>query len=136
VAYADYAASVEDILALCMTGFPSFDSKSSHRRSLIYFGPGQIRNPDEVRRSLLTAEQVSSMASNAGIQINALRPSDRTAGALPAIAKSSGGQYFSLENPEAQLKGDLDAIRDSPPAATAPADEPSPAGSATHQPSR
>lgn len=123
VAYVDYAASVEDILALCMTGFPSFDTKSSHRRSLIYLGAGQIRNPDEVRRSLLTADQVSSMASNAGIQINALSPSDRTAGALPAIAKSSGGQYFSLENREDQLNGDLDAIRDSPPAATAPADE-------------
>jgi hypothetical protein len=123
VAYVDYAASVEDILALCMTGFPSFDTKSSHRRSLIYLGPGQIRNPDEVRRSLLTADQVSSMASNAGIQINALSPSDRTAGALPAIAKSSGGQYFSLESREDQLNGELDAIRDSPPAATAPADE-------------
>jgi hypothetical protein len=123
VAYVDYAASVEDILALCMTGFPSFDSKSSHRRSLIYLGPGQIRNPDEVRRSLLTADQVSNMASNAGIQINALSPSDRTAGALPAIAKSSGGQYFSLENRQDQLNADLDAIRDSPPAATAPADE-------------
>jgi hypothetical protein len=123
VSYIDYAPSVEDILALCLTGFPSFDSPSSHRRSLIYLGPGQIRNPDEARRSLLTAEQVSNMANNAGIQINVLSPTSRTAGALPSIATSSGGQYVSLENREAQLARDLDAIRDKPPAATAPADE-------------
>ena len=123
VTYVDYAPSVEDILALCMTGFPSFDSPSSHRRSLIYLGPGQIRNPDEARRSLLTAEQVSNMATNAGIQINALSPSSRTAGALPSIAKSSGGQYFSLENRENQLSGDLEGVRANPPAATAQADE-------------
>ena len=55
VSYVDYASSVEDILALCMTGFPSFDSTSSHRRSLIYLGPGQIRERRERRRSLLTA---------------------------------------------------------------------------------
>lgn len=123
VSYVDYAPSVEDILALCMTGFPSFDSPSPQRRSLIYLGPGQVREPGEPRRSLLTAEQVSTMASDAGIQINALSPSGRTAGALPSIAKSSGGQYFSLENRESQLSGDLDAIRSRPPAATAPADE-------------
>jgi hypothetical protein len=122
VSYVDYAPSVEDILALCMTGFPSFDSKSSHRRSLIYLGPGQIRNPDEVRPSLLDIDQVSRMADNAGIQINALSPSSRNAGALPTIAKSSGGKYFSLESHENQLDDYLDAIRESPPAADA-ADE-------------
>lgn len=123
VSYVDYAPSAEDILALCMTGFPSFDAKSPQRRSLIYLGPGQIREPGEPRRSLLTAAHVASMASDAGIQINALSPSGRTAGDLPSIAKSSGGQYFSLENRERQLGGDLDAIRSRPPAATAPADE-------------
>jgi hypothetical protein len=123
VSYVDYASSVEDILALCMTGFPSFDSTSSHRRSLIYLGPGQIRDPGEARRSLLTAEQVSGMASDAGIQINTLTPSSRTAGTLPSIAKSSGGKYFSLENRESQLAGDLGVIKNNPPAASAPADE-------------
>jgi hypothetical protein len=123
VSYVDYASSVEDILALCMTGFPSFDSTSSHRRSLIYLGPGQIRDPGEARRSLLTAEQVSGMASDAGIQINTLTPSSRTAGSLPSIAKSSGGKYFSLENRESQLAGDLGVIKNNPPAASAPADE-------------
>ncbi|WP_123029531.1 hypothetical protein [Mycolicibacterium stellerae] len=123
VSYVDYASSVEDVLALCMTGFPSFDSKSSQRRSLIYLGPGQTRQPDEARRSLLTTEQVSGMASDAGIQINALSPSSATAGVLPTIAKSSGGQYFSLENREVRLPSDLDAIRNRPPSAGVAPDE-------------
>ena len=123
VSYVDYASSVEDILALCMTGFPSFDSKSSQRRTLIYLGPGQTRDPEEARRSLLTPDQVSRMASDAGIQINALNPLSRSAGALPSIAKSSGGQYFSLENRENQLPTDLDAIRNSPPPAGLAPDE-------------
>ncbi len=123
VSYVDYAPSVEDILALCMTGFPSFDSKSPQRRTLIYLGPGQTRNPDEARRSLLSAEQVSAMASDGGIQINALNPLSRSAGDLPAIAKSSGGQYFSIENRSDQLPSDLDAIRNSPPSAGVAPDE-------------
>lgn len=123
VSYVDYAPSVEDVLALCMTGFPSFDSKSSQRRTLIYLGPGQTRNPDEARRSLLSAEQVSAMASRAGLQINALNPLSRSAGDLPAIAKSSGGQYFSIENRVDQLPSDLDAIRNSPPSAGVAPDE-------------
>jgi hypothetical protein len=123
VSYVDYAPSVEDILALCMTGFPSFESKSSQRRTLIYLGPGQTRDPEEARRSLLTPDQVSRMASDAGIQINALNPLSRSAGALPSIAKSSGGQYFSLENRENQLPTDLDAIRNSPPPAGLAPDE-------------
>jgi hypothetical protein len=123
VSYVDYASSVEDVLALCMTGFPSFESKSSQRRSLIYLGSGQTRGPDESRPSLLTSEQVSSMANDAGIQINVLSPSSRAAGVLPSIAKSSGGQYFSLENREDQLSTDLDAIRNSPPSAALGPDE-------------
>jgi len=123
VNYVDYASSVEDVLALCMTGFPSFESTSSHRRSLIYLGSGQLRGADETRPSLLTADQISAMASKAGIQINALSTSSRNAGVLPSVAKSSGGQYFSLDGRQDQLTGDLDAIRGKPPAATAPVEE-------------
>jgi hypothetical protein len=36
--YTDYAQSTEDVLALCMAGFPSFEDKSTRRRSLIYLG--------------------------------------------------------------------------------------------------
>lgn len=123
VSYVDYASSVEDILALCMAGFPSFDSTSSHRRSLIYLGSGQLREAGETRPTLLTADQVTDMASRAGIQINALSTSSRNAGTLPTIAKSTGGQYFSLDGRQDQLTGDLDVIRSSPPEATAPAQE-------------
>jgi hypothetical protein len=122
VSYVDYASSVEDILALCMTGFPSFGSTSSHRRSLIYLGSGQLRAAEETRPSLLTADQINSMASKAGIQINALSTSSRNAGVLPSISKSSGGQYFSLEGRQDQLSSDLELIRNNPPAATAPAE--------------
>jgi hypothetical protein len=123
VNYVDYASSVEDVLALCMTGFPSFESTSSHRRSLIYLGSGQLRGADETRPSLLTADQISAMASKAGIQINALSTSSRNAAVLPSVAKSSGGQYFSLDGRQDQLTGDLDAIRGKPPEATAPVEE-------------
>ncbi len=123
VSYVDYASSVEDVLALCMTGFPSFDSTSSHRRSLIYLGSGQLRQADETRPSLLTAEQVTAMANKAGIQINAISTSSRNAGVLPTVAKSSGGQYFSIDGRQNQLTADLDRIRSKPPAATAPTEE-------------
>ena len=123
VSYVDYASSVEDVLALCMTGFPSFDSTSSHRRSLIYLGSGQLRQADETRPSLLSADQVSAMASKAGIQINAVSTSSRNAGVLPSVAKNSGGQYFSIDGRQDQLVGDLDAIRSKPPMATAPTEE-------------
>jgi hypothetical protein len=122
VSYADYASSVEDILALCMTGFPSFGDQSSHRRSLIYLGPGQIREPGEVRPSLMTAAQVTDMASTSGVQINALAPSDRSAGALPSIAESTGGQFFSFDPHQSVLTDDLNTIRDGPPQASTSAD--------------
>jgi len=123
VNYVDYASSVEDVLALCMTGFPSFESTSSHRRTLIYLGSGRLRQADETRPALLTSDKVSAMAGRAGIQINALSTSSRNAGILPAVAKASGGQYFSLDRRQEQLTGDLDAILSKPPAATAPVEE-------------
>lgn len=45
--YTDYVRSVDDILALCMTGFPGFEDKSGHRRSLIYMGYSKIRADDD-----------------------------------------------------------------------------------------
>ena len=53
-----------------------------------------------------------------------------------SIAKSSGGQYFSLDGREDQLAGDLDTIRTSPPAPPPPPMRPSRRGSAMHPPSR
>lgn len=118
VSYTDYAPSVEDILALCMTGFPTFQSESPHRRSLIYMGPGTIREPGDDRPSLMTAAQVTGMASEAGVQINALAPSDRSAGVLPTIVESTDGQFFSFDPKQLALTEDLNAIRDRPPPAS------------------
>lgn len=119
VTYVDYAASVDDVLALCMSGFPSFESTSTHRRSLIYFGPGELRNPDESRPSLYTDQQITDMAAAGGIQLNAVASS--TPGTLRAVIESTGGQYFSISARNRDMAADLDAIRSRPPAATQPA---------------
>ncbi len=116
VDYVDYAPSVTDVLALCMTGFPSFEATSTHRRSLIYLGPGEIRRPDETRPSLFSDQQVTEMAATAGIQVNALATSGP--GPLRTIVDSTGGQYFSVSPDATRLGPDLDAIRAHPPEPT------------------
>jgi hypothetical protein len=128
--YTDYVRSVEDILALCMTGFPGFEDKSGHRRSLIYMGYSNIRSDSDRRRSLYSTQTVKDMAIHAGIQINAIARSDvlsgptTSSGSLSSIVASTGGR-FSLYNPagtgadpggtDATLTGLLDRIRDTPP---------------------
>jgi hypothetical protein len=130
VAYTDYVRSVEDILALCMTGFPGFEDKSSHRRSLVYVGYTNIRSAADQRRSLYSTQMVKDMAAHAGVQINAIARSDvitgptQSADPLSSIVEASGGR-FSLYNPagtgadpgstDATLTGVLDRIRDNPP---------------------
>jgi hypothetical protein len=133
--YTDYVRSVEDILALCMTGFPGFEDKSSHRRSLIYVGYGNIRAAADPRRSLFSTQMVKNMAAQAGIQINAIARSDvvtastQGSDALSSIVAATGGR-FSLYNPagtgadpastDATLTGLLDRIRDHPPEVVLP----------------
>ncbi len=128
--YTDYVRSVEDILALCMTGFPGFEDKSGHRRSLIYMGYSNIRSDTDRRRSLYSTQTVKDMAAHAGIQINAIARSDvlsgptQSSGSLSSIVESTGGR-FSLYNPagtgadpgntDATLTNLLDRIRDTPP---------------------
>jgi hypothetical protein len=119
VTYVDYAPSVDDVLALCMTGFPSFDQKSTHRRSLIYLGPSSIRAPDETRPSLFVDQRVTDMAKQAGIRIDVITTSPRGREAsLRSVTESTGGKFFYYK-PEA-LTTDLDAIRDDPPPAALP----------------
>jgi hypothetical protein len=133
--YTDYVRSVEDILALCMTGFPGFEDKSGHRRSLIYMGYGKIRADDDHRRSLYSTQSVKDMATHAGVQINAIARSDVLSGptqsseSLSSIVASTGGR-FSLYNPagtaadpgstDGTLAGMLDRIRDHPPEVVLP----------------
>lgn len=135
ITYVDYARSVEDILALCMTGFPSFEGKSTHRRSLVYIGYSALRATDEARAPLYTEQAVKNMAVSAGVQINAISRSDVAESSpqanetLRSIAESTGGT-FSLYNPAGTAQADsgadapltriLDTIRDNPPDAVLP----------------
>jgi hypothetical protein len=131
ISYTDYAPSVQDILALCMTGFPSFEDKSTRRRSLIYLGYSNFRGPHEPRRSLFSDQRVKDMATAAGVQINVINRADvvksppEANDALQAIATATGGRY-SVYNPagtaadipsgtDPNLAGLLDKIRDHPP---------------------
>jgi hypothetical protein len=124
VSYTDYAPSVADILALCMTGFPSFGDKSDRRRSLIYLGPGVIRDGDESRPALFTDQGVTDMAHQAGVQINAIATSPRgTEAALRAATETTGGRFFLLAPGDASLSTDLDVIREHPPDAVVPGGE-------------
>jgi hypothetical protein len=128
--YTDYVRSVEDILALCMTGFPGFEDKSSRRRSVVYMGYSNIRSATDRRQSLFSTQAVKDMAAHAGIQINAIARSDvvtaptQGSESLSSIVAATGGR-FSVYNPagtgtdpggtDATLAGLLDRIRDNPP---------------------
>ncbi len=121
VSYVDYAPSVDDVLALCMTGFPSFEQKSTHRRTLIYLGPSSIRAPDETRPALFVDQRVTEMANQAGIQINAITTSPRgREAALRSITESTGGKFLYYTAGDATLSADLDTISENPPPAALP----------------
>jgi hypothetical protein len=112
VAYADYAGSVEDQLALCLTGFPGFDRKAAQRRSLIYVGPGRSGPPDG--RALFTADRVEEIAMTAGVQVNALITGAGSA-AVSSLVAATGGQQFPADS---AVAAHLTAIRTHPPAPT------------------
>ncbi|MGO4444565.1 hypothetical protein AB4Z42_14510 [Mycobacterium sp. 2YAF39] len=113
--YVNYAAGVEDVMALCLTGFPSFDQKAAQRRSLIYVGPGSIRAPGDTRPALFTPGAVFDLAEEAGVQVNLLF-TETDNGALDALARASGGHAFPVNSNTA---ADLFEIRDNPPPQTA-----------------
>ncbi|MFG1935003.1 hypothetical protein ACGFK1_30830 [Mycobacterium sp. NPDC048908] len=121
VTYVDYAPSVDDVLALCMTGFPSFEAKSDRGRSLIYLGPSSIRAPGETRPALFVGQRVTEMAAEAGVQINAVTtsPRGREAG-LRSITEATGGQFFHYTGAGTNLTADLDSIGTRPPVAGLP----------------
>ena len=107
VAYTDYTATIEDVLAMCLTGFPEFDTEAPVRRSLVYVGPGTLGA--EGGPSLFTAQQVRDMAATAGVQVNAITGDD----GLPAeLAHQTGGRVDT----------DVENIRSHPPASQPDAD--------------
>lgn len=109
VEYDDYAPTVADVLALCLTGFPGFEAESDTRRSLIYLGPGALRSPDDTRPSLYTDAQVTEMAQQAGVQVNAIATPGRDTESLSAVAGATDGQFFRYDATD--VDGQLDDIR-------------------------
>jgi hypothetical protein len=112
VSYADYAGGVEDVLAMCLTGFPSFDQKTPQRRSLIYVGPDALRTPGDARPALFIAQRVRDLAITAGVQVNVLvtgAPGDTA----PALARDTGGRTYSADS---GVAAHVAEIRAHPPA--------------------
>lgn len=118
VSYVNYAGGVEDVMALCLTGFPSFDQPEAPRRSLIYVGPGARRTAGETRPALFNADAVRGLAETGEVQVNVLITGSG-GGALEALARETGGRAFSAN---AATAADLSEIRDNPPPQTASVD--------------
>jgi hypothetical protein len=94
VPYTDYAASVNDVLALCLSGFPSAEQRSTSRRSVIYLGPSDLRVAGEQRAVLFTDGSVRALAERTGAQVNVIDTAPTPAsGALVALTKQTGGRY-------------------------------------------
>jgi hypothetical protein len=111
VTYTDYAPSVDDVLSLCLTGFPDFEQKSSHRRSVIYLGPTTLRAPDEPRPALFDAQRVADLADAAGAQVNVITSGDDAA--LRQLADRTGGQ-FTVAAGESAVRDGLEQIDSRP----------------------
>ena len=99
---------IEDVLSLCLTGFPGFDAPGDTRRSVIYLGPGSLRAPGDDRPSLFTDQQVIDMARRGDIQIDAVATPGRRTDDLAAISRSSGGTFVRFDS--ATLDSELDAV--------------------------
>jgi hypothetical protein len=96
VPYTDYATSVNDVLALCLSGFPSVEQHDTHRRSVIYLGPSELRAAGERRAALFTDGAARDLAERAGIQLNVIDTARSPASsALVALAKQTGGRYLT-----------------------------------------
>lgn len=96
VPYTDYAASVDDALALCISGFGSGEEHSTHRRSVIYLGPSDLRAVGEQRAALFTDADVRALAERAGVQLNVIDTAPSPAsGSLAALTEQTGGRYFA-----------------------------------------
>lgn len=94
VPYEDYATSVNDALALCFSGFPQDEKRDTHRRSVIYLGPSELRAAGDPRATLFTDASARDLAERVGIQLNVLDTAPSPASdALAALARRTGGRY-------------------------------------------
>ncbi|MED5815856.1 hypothetical protein VST63_26145 [Mycolicibacterium sp. 050232] len=112
VSYVDYATSVEDVLAMCLTGFPSFSEPSAQRRSMIYVGPESLDRPGDVA-PLFGTDRLRDLAVTAGVQVNAITPGSGD-GPASELTRSTGGRWFS---DAADVDAHLGEIRQHPPQA-------------------
>lgn len=117
VSYIDYAGGVEDVLAMCIAGFPSFEQKTPQRRSLIYVGPGARRAPGETRPFLFTTDAVRSLAAAGDVQLNIIT-TGAAIDALDALARDTGGRMYSGDS---GVAAPLAEVRNHPPPPTATA---------------
>jgi hypothetical protein len=96
VPYTDYAPSVDDVLALCLSGFAGIERQDTHRRSLIYLGPAELRSGDERRAALFTDRSLGDLAKRIGAQINVVDTARSPAsGVLAGLADQTAGQYVA-----------------------------------------
>ena len=121
VLYTDYAASVNDVLALCIAGFPAFEAHSPRRRSVIYLGPSDLRNAGEQRAALFTAGAARDLVERAGAQLDVVDTAPTPGSAsLLALTERTGGRYLVPEPVTGAIDKALDTIRaNAPPAHSA-----------------
>ncbi|OBF66457.1 hypothetical protein A5753_07070 [Mycobacterium sp. 852002-51971_SCH5477799-a] len=94
VPYTDYAASVNDVLALCLSGFPTAEQRSTGRLSVTYLGPSDLRAAGEQRAALFTDGSVRALAERTGAQVNVIDTAPSPAsGALVGLTEQTGGRY-------------------------------------------
>lgn len=110
VTYVDYTANLDDLLSLCLTGFPGFDQPTAQRRSLIYVGPDSTPPGDP---ALFTPDRLRALAVTGAVQVNAVLTGPDS-GAMSALARDTGGRALSAGP---SVTASLDDIRAHPPAA-------------------
>lgn len=115
ITYTDYAAGVDDVLALCVSGFPGFGERSTHRRSMIYLGPSDLRDPGDTRPGLFSDASVRELVQRAGIQVNIVDTAATRSDNLRALAEVTGGRYLATDS--GSLVPALDEIRANTPTA-------------------
>jgi hypothetical protein len=112
VSYEDYTPNVDDLLTLCLTGFPGVDSPAAQRRSLIYVGP-DAAPPDETSQALFTADRLRALAVAGSVQVNAV-VTGKESGALSSLAGDTGGRVLPAGP---SVVAAIDDVRAHPPAA-------------------
>ncbi|WP_293023356.1 VWA domain-containing protein [Mycolicibacterium sp.] len=109
VRYTGYTPNTDDLLALCMTGFPPAAGSSTPRRSLIYVGP---EASNDAAGRLFTGAGLRDLAHDSKIQVNAIIIGDG-GGTVSALVHDTGGRSHSATNIGASLR---DITRHPPPA--------------------